>query len=42
MEYYQRKNIDAFQKEDLFRRFALDNYAAIHKLRVFNNTDFRL
>ena len=32
MEYYQRKNIETYQKESLFRRFALDNYAAIHKL----------
>jgi len=32
MEYYQRRNIDAYRKKDLFRRFALDNYAAIHKL----------
>lgn len=32
MEYYQRKNIETYQKEDLFRRFALDNYAAIYKL----------
>ena len=32
MEYYRRKNIDIYQKEDLFRRFALDNFAAVHTL----------
>jgi len=38
MEYYQRKNIDAYQKEDLFTRFALDNFAAIHRL-IKDNKD---
>jgi len=32
MEEYQRGIIDTYHKRDLFRRFALDNFAAIHRL----------
>lgn len=32
MEEYERGMIDSYQKRDLFRRFALDNFAAIHRL----------
>jgi len=32
MDPYETENIDAYKKSDLFRRFALDNFAAIHKL----------
>lgn len=32
MGFYQIENIEMFKKYDLFRRFALDNFAAIHKL----------
>jgi hypothetical protein len=33
MPFYQIENIEAYNKIDLFRRFALDNFAAIHILR---------
>jgi hypothetical protein len=32
MEEYERRGIDQYRKQDLFRRFALDNYAAVHAL----------
>jgi hypothetical protein len=32
MKEYERGTIDAYGKRDLFRRFALDNFAAIHRL----------
>lgn len=32
MEEYEIGNIKAYGKQDLFRRFALDNFAAIHRL----------
>lgn len=32
MEEYERGIIDTYSKRDLFHRFALDNFAAIHKL----------
>jgi hypothetical protein len=36
MEEYERGIIDTYRKRDLFRRFALDNFAAIHRLLVEN------
>jgi len=32
MEEYEQRGIDQYNKQDLFRRFALDNYAAVHAL----------
>ena len=32
MEEYERGMIDTYNKRDLFQRFALDNFAAIHRL----------
>ena len=32
LDDYERQTIDSFGKLDLFRRFALDNYAAVHRL----------
>jgi 7-cyano-7-deazaguanine synthase in queuosine biosynthesis len=32
MEEFERGMIDTYRKRDLFRRFALDNFAAIHKM----------
>ena len=32
MPWYQKENIELYQKFDLFRRFSLDNLAAIHLL----------
>jgi 7-cyano-7-deazaguanine synthase in queuosine biosynthesis len=32
MEEYERGIVDTYRKRDLFQRFALDNFAAIHKL----------
>lgn len=32
METHETEMIEAYRKRDLFRRFALDNYAAIHRL----------
>ena len=34
MDDYERSTIDGFGKLDLFRRFALDNYAAVHRLVI--------
>ena len=36
MEDYERGMIDSYNKRDLFRRFALDNFAAIHRLLSLN------
>ena len=36
MRFFQIENIEMFKKYDLFRRFALDNFAAIHKLIISN------
>jgi 7-cyano-7-deazaguanine synthase in queuosine biosynthesis len=36
MEEYETGMINAYSKRDLFRRFALDNFAAIHRLRLNN------
>jgi hypothetical protein len=36
MEEYERGIIDTYRKRDLFRRFALDNFAALHRLLVEN------
>lgn len=33
MPLYQIENIDAYQKYDLFERFSLDNFAAVHFLK---------
>ena len=32
MDTYEVEMIEAYSKQDLFRRFALDNFAAIHRL----------
>lgn len=32
MPLYQIENIESFNKRDLFKRFALDNFAAVHQL----------
>lgn len=34
MEEYEVGEINRYKKMDLFRRFALDNFAAIHRLLV--------
>lgn len=36
MEEYQRGIIDSYKKRDLFRRFSLDNFAAVHRLVLDN------
>lgn len=33
LEWFRKENIEIFSKEDLFRRFALDMFAGIHRLR---------
>ncbi len=38
MRFFQIENIEMFKKHDLFRRFALDNFAAIHKLIISKQT----
>jgi hypothetical protein len=37
MEEYEVGTINTYRKHDLFRRFALDNFAAIHRLLSNNN-----
>jgi 7-cyano-7-deazaguanine synthase in queuosine biosynthesis len=37
MEEYEVGNINTYGKQDLFRRFALDNFTAIHRLVSNNN-----
>ena len=34
MEPFETETIEAYSKQDLFRRFALDNFSAIHRLIV--------
>lgn len=36
MEPYEISNIEIYQKKDLFERFALDNFSAIHRLACSN------
>ncbi len=34
MEPFETETIEAYSKHDLFRRFALDNFSAIHRLII--------